>query len=122
MQKFEDSDGTDALDYEGLLKYLTEAKVESTLLAAAPSALQVLPSMRGSFESLTWAEVRKILECDAAKLDTELGPSEMEARYATSEALGLWAMNDSENSQMVEANVMLYESKHAAERTKEALI
>lgn len=110
MQKFDNSDGMEALDNEGLLQYFAHAKAESTLLSALPSAIQILPSTRGSYDSLTWAEARKILERAAAKLDTELGPMEMEARYATSEALGLWAIYDSENSQMAEANLKFYES------------
>lgn len=111
LQKFENSDGVEPLDFEGLLNYLTGAKVESTLLAAVPSAIQLAPSKRSSFDSLACEEVHKILDCEAAKLDAQLGPKEMEARYATAETLGLWAIHDMENEQMTEANITVLESK-----------
>merc|ERR1711972_1070886 len=97
-------------------------KVEPTLLAAVHSAMHVLPSARSSFDAMVWAEVQKIIECDAAKLDTELAPSLTNARYATSETLGLWAIHDIARDRMAEATVISNVSKDAADVAKKTLL
>jgi len=121
MQKFESSDGAEALD-EGLLKYLADVGAESALLAAVPAAIQVPPSRRGKFDSRTWAEICKIIERDAATVDTEYASSVTAARYTSSEVLGLWVIRDVAHDRMLQTSVILNECKSVAEATEKALL
>merc|ERR1712060_1026349 len=111
------------VNLDELIDFLAGANAETWLLAAVSNAIKIPPSARGKFDSLTLAEVRKIIECDVAKVNTELASSEMETRQITSETLGLWAIHDVAQDRMVEASAILNQSKedaHAAKKTLQA--
>jgi len=121
MRAFESTEEAKDLDAAGLMAYLAEVGAEKTLLAAAGAALPVPKSSRGAFDALACAEVLAILSGNAAKFEAELAAIAPKVRYATSEALGLWAVHDVATETNTRAKVKLSETRDAEKQASRDL-
>merc|ERR1719195_2313475 len=77
-----------------VVAYIEEQTAEKVLQAAAPLALVVKPSQRGTFDRMTTEAVVKLVAKCVAELREELAIIEPEEKELRAEIAGLWAIAD----------------------------
>merc|ERR1712048_878960 len=119
LQKYEEGEMQEP-PTEEVITYLKEVGEDNVLIAAAPAALQQPPSKRRSFDVITMGEIRKVLSKNAEALSTEMGAGAPSEAYASTEALGAWAIMDTTEDRVKEAQVALAQAKTALAKARKA--
>jgi len=110
MKQYE-NDETTAPPTDKVMEFLGTLHTEKALLAAAPSAIALKPAARGAFDTVTVDEVKRIVAEELAAVEEKLAAGDKEEAYATSEALGSWAILDVSRERVGECAGQLLEAK-----------
>jgi len=84
--------------------FIAEHNVEQVLLSAAPMALAVKPSARGTFDRMTTEAVVNVVKKRVAELGDKLESIAPEEKNIRAEVVGLWAIFDCARDDLLTAN------------------